>query len=257
MSWIVWSEKSKEIPFKTNKTGEGDGELKVACELGTCNLGQNSPYDIEIEFDGIKKKYDVKKLDTQNDFNTGKEGRDALRRIKHLHTSLLDSVTELSANYSKMFTRDEITLLSQFHKVSPDELAVGTLNKLHNLCELLHHKEKTIRSTLPTIQFTSLSQTIDIPIDIYHGICKKIGLPFPTEHSHLEETIHILQKMEHVYILNPALFMSELDRLVENIFADVKLIIVDEEKGYMFMEDLTKIKFYRITRGNPRFKVVF
>jgi len=257
MSWIAWSEKSKDIPFKTNKTGEGDCELKVACELGTCNLGQNSPYDIEIELDGKKKKYDVKKLDTQNDFNTGKEGRDALRRIKHLHTSLIDSVAELSANHINVFTRDEITLLSQFTKVSPDELAVGTLNKLRNVCEMLHCKEKSLRSTLPTIQFTSLSQIMDIPIDIYHGICKKLGLPFPTEYSHLEETIHILRKMDHVYILNPALFTSELDRLVDNIFADVKLIIVDEEKGYMFIEDSTKIKFYRITRGNPRFKVMF
>jgi hypothetical protein len=63
--------------------------------------------------------------------------------------------------------------------------------------------------------------------------------------------------MEHVYIDEPQKLMEELDSLVGKLFTDLKLIIVHDQKGYLILTDISKIQFYRITRGNPRFKVLF
>jgi hypothetical protein len=43
--------------------GVGDGEQKVASELDTNILGQNSDFDMKIVIDGNKYECDVKKLD--------------------------------------------------------------------------------------------------------------------------------------------------------------------------------------------------
>jgi len=64
-----WTDKSKDIPFKSNIKGVGNGEDKVAAELR-----QISPNYMIV--DG--KPCDVKKLDAKDDFNTGKKGRVAL-----------------------------------------------------------------------------------------------------------------------------------------------------------------------------------
>jgi hypothetical protein len=62
--------------------------------------------------------------------------------------------------------------------------------------------------------------------------------------------------MEHAYIDKPAKFMEDLNNIVEKLFNDIRIIIVDDKNGYI-IPDITRIKFYRITRGNPRFQVLF
>lgn len=255
MSWTPWSEKSKDIPFKATKTGVGDGEDKVAAEMETRTLGQNSPYDMEFVYNGTLTKFDVKKLDAQDDFNTGKKGRDALRPLKHLHTNLLISIATLSE--STLFTPDEQGLLNQLHDVSPDELAVGTLKKLCSICEMLHLKEKALRATLPSIPFNALSYKKDMPLDLFYYNCQKLSIAFPEEYSDYEATIQVLQKMDHIYIRHPKQLMEDLNALVQKVFTEVKPIVVDNDKGYMILKDVFQIQFYRITRGHPRFKVIF
>jgi hypothetical protein len=125
--WIPWSEKSADVIFEATKNGIGDGENKVASELSTEILGQNSPFDIEFIHNGILQKFDVKKLDSQSDFNTGKDGRNVLRPLKYLHTNLLISITKLAS--CTQFTTDEQLILSKLQDISPDELSVGTLRK--------------------------------------------------------------------------------------------------------------------------------
>lgn len=252
MSWIPWTDKSSDIPFKSSKNGVGDGEEKVARELDTTTLGQNSSYDMKPVLNGVETKCDVKKLDTQNDFNTGKEGRDALRPIKSLHTTLLNSLNEF-AN-SSLFTPTEQAELAWFHDVSPDELAVGTLDKLRKICMMLFTKKQRIRSALPTISFTFNSQTHTTPLDIYYSICQKLGMELPEE---MTETLTLLRKMDHPYIDEPDRLMADLNSLVGHLFADITIIIVDSVNGYRILNDISKVQFYRITRGNPRFKIVF
>lgn len=255
MSWIAWTEKSKDISFESSTKGEGDGEQKVARELGAKTLGQNSTYDMIPTLNGVKIKCDVKKLDAQNDFNTGKEGRDVLRPIKTYLTILLDYMSVFAK--SEVFTADERTELSRFHDVSPDELAVGTLKRLKEVCAMLSLKKKTLRSTLPIVQFEVFSQKKEMSVDLVYSICQKSDVIFPAEVHSFMETILILQKMDHIYIDNPDRLVEDLDSLVEKIFTDTKVIIVDKNKGYMILENTSMIQFYRITRGHPRFKIIF
>jgi len=254
MSWTAWTDKSTAIPFKSSRTGTGDGEDKVAAEMGTCALGQNSPHDMEFLYNEKHTKFDVKKLDKQNDFNTGKEGRDALRPLKHNLATLLMSIAALSEN--SFFTHDEQELLGELRSVSPDEIASGTLQKLSAICEMLHPKEKALRATLPTVSFTVLSSTNEMPLDLYYYTCQKLAIPFPEEYRSFEDTILILQHMDHKYIHQPNTMMEELNGLAQQLFTEVKLIVVDSEKGYRIVTDTNQIKFYRITRGHPRFKIV-
>lgn len=44
MNWTRWSEKSKDIPFKSTLKGVGDGEQKMSAELETPIKGQNSSF---------------------------------------------------------------------------------------------------------------------------------------------------------------------------------------------------------------------
>lgn len=259
IDWIPWSEKSQDIPFKSTTIGVGDGERKVAREMDTNILGQNSPYDIEIFSEGVSMRYDVKNLDVNNDFNTGKHGRDALRPVKYLHIQLLLFINELSSSNDDVdvFTTEERLLLHKVKNVSPDELSEGTLCNICNACEMLNSKKKKLRSSLLVTRCTVFSNTIDIPVDIYYVICNKLNLPFPLEYSSYVGTIRILRKMDHIYIENPKMLMNDLYRLVEQIFSEIKVIIVDEHCGYKIINDTCKIKFYRITRGHPRFKVLF
>jgi hypothetical protein len=255
MEWTPWSDKSKEIPFKSTITGVGDGEQKISKEKDTPFLGQNSSYDMMLTLNGIATKCDVKKLDTQNDFNTGKEGRDALRPIKMLHTIFLDSLTMFAE--SDLFTSEERADLMQFKNVSPDELAVGTLKKLKPICLMLNSKKKSLRSMLPLVPFTAYDQTKEMPLDLYYSNCQKLGLDFPNAFSSYIDTILILQKMEHIYIDEPNKFMEDLNAVVGKLFVDIRIILVNKDKGYMILPDANRVKFYRITKGHPRFQILF
>ena len=253
--WTLWSDKSKDISFKSTITGVGDGEQKVSIELDTPIFGQNSPYDMMPILNGVKTKCDVKKLDSQNDFNTGKEGRDVLRPIKMLHTTFLDSLNVFAG--SDLFNPEEKAKLVCVKDVSPDEVAVGTLQKLKEICVMLNLKKKTLRSTLPHVPFTANGQTKDIPLDLYYSVYKTLDLDFPTVFSSHIDTILILQKMDHIYIDEPSKFMEDLHAVVGKLFVDIRIILADKDKGYMILPDASRIRFYRITKGNPRFQVMF
>ena len=255
MNWNPWTDKSKNIAFKSTKTGVGDGEEKVACELGTNVLGQNCSYDMKPMINGTLKECDVKKLDVQNDFNTGVKGRNALRIIKMKYVLLFESLRVLSE--STIFTSEEKQLLQFFIDVSPDELAVGTLKKLKDICEKLNIKWKNIMEAIPTIQpFSDQFGPVSMTLDVYYMLCEKMKRPFPVEYSSYEPTLKILKQLDHIYIEKPNLFTEDLNNLV-NCLKDITLIIVDEKKGYMFISDISRVRFLRITRGHPRFQIVF
>ena len=256
MNWIPWTDKSNGIPFKHTMPGIGDGEEKVAAELGTVVLGQNSPYDMMPVLNGVATKCDVKKLDKQNDFNTGVEGSNALRLLKMKHVTLLESIQALRE--SPLLTSQEKMTLNFFADTSPDELAVGTLRNLVETCKMLHGKWKEITGSLPTVApFQDAQGPVSMPLDLYWIVCQRIGRPFPVEFASFESTLQILQLLDHIYIRNPLTLMEDLQGLVQRIFQGLTLILVDEKKGYMFLSNLNRVKFMRITRGHPRFQIVF
>jgi hypothetical protein len=255
MSWNQWTPKSNMISFKSITSGVGDGEDKVAHELETAVLGQNSSYDMKPIINGIALKCEVKKLDVQNDFNTAKEGRNALRPIKSYHYNLLESLRNLSESQDSIFPEEVKQLLQTLANINPDEMSVGTIRKLKESCEKLHLVRLKIIESLPTVQLSNPSgETFSMTLDVYYGMCETIGQPFPTEYVSFEPTIRILQHLKNRYIQEPHLFTDDLNNLVQ-FLNDVTLIIVDEQKGYMFI-DISHVKFLRITRGNPRFQIV-
>lgn len=248
MLWKQWTKKSENIAFKSCKNGVGDGEEKVAHELESIVLGQNSTYDLHI--DGIN--YEVKKLDKKNDFNTAKKGRSVLRPILKDIDGLLDSLHELG------LLKEYKELLKPIENVYSDELAVGTIRKLISVVEILNEKLLKLLELIPTELFYQKEdeKPLSIRLDLYFRICKETKQDFPEKYVSLEPIMKIIQLMNNKYIQEPDLLNKDLDTLPVNFLKDVSLIIVDKHKGYMFIDDISKVKFLRITRGNPRFQII-
>lgn len=251
--WMNWTDKSNEISFKTNVKGVGDGEEKVAAELDTNVLGQNSDFDMKIIIEGIECDCDVKKLDNHT-FNTGVKGRNALRPIKTKITDLLNSFRKISG--SNVLSHEETTFLQSFEEVSPDELCVSNIQKLNKLSHILHEKRKQIILTLPNVQpFTKKDDGSIIQMNLleYYNICLILKRDLPEEFDKFNDVLMWLNYTSHEYIMNPDALHDSLNSLV-SIFSGLKLIFVDEKKGYCILHDMTNIKFERITRGHPRFR---
>ena len=251
--FINWSQKSSHIPFKSNCVGVGDGEQKVAYELNTRILGQNSGYDMNITIDGVTIPCDVKKLDKYT-FNTGVKGRNLLRPIKHKLTELLTTFKKLCD--SSFVSCDEKELLSTFERISPDELCVSVIHKISHACLALHKKREGILQHIPSV--TPLLNIDGVPIEMslykYYCICKIMDTPLPIQYTPYINNLSLLDYLSHEYIVEPTQFTESLQSLI-SMFSELKLIFVDEHKGYCIWNDIERIKFERITRGNPRFRV--
>lgn len=252
--WINWTDKSKDISFKTTIKGVGDGEQKVASELNTNILGQNSDFDMKIIIEGIEYECDVKKLDN-NTFNTGVKGRIALRPIKTKITDLLNSFRKILS--SNILTQEEITILQDFEEVSPDELCVSNIQKLNKILHLLHKKRQELILTLPNIQpfIKKDGSIVEMNLFDYYNICLILKQDIPEEFNKFKDILMLLNDISHEYIINPDELNNSLNTLV-SIFSGLKLIFVDEKKGYCILNDILNIRFERITRGHPRFRLV-
>lgn len=254
MTWNPWTVKSADIPFKKDQEGVGHGEKKVAKELETTVLGQNSPYDMNAIINGVETRCDVKMLD-KGTFNTGVEGRDALRPIKNTFGQLLIKLKEI--DLENMLNYEERKILGT-KKISPDELSVQTLNRLFRICSVLHTKQADLRSKLPAVRpfiDKATGHELEMTTDVYYNICEQLGIPFPAEMSGHIDACRKLKILDHPYISNPNKLNEDLEGLTY-IFQHITLIFVDKEKGYYICNDKGNLKFTRITRGNPRFKVV-
>lgn len=232
IEWINWTDKSNNISFKTTIKGVGDGEQKVAHELDTKILGQNSDFDMKVIIEGIEYECDVKKLDN-NTFNTGVKGRNALRTIKTKITDLLNSFRKILG--SKILTQEEITILQNFEEVSPDELCVSNIQKLYTILHLLHKKRQQIILTLPNVQpFIKKDGTIvEMNLFEYYNICLILKQDLPEEFNELNDILLLLHDISHEYIINPDKLSNSLNSLV-SIFSELILIFVDEKKVFVF-----------------------
>ena len=248
LAWTPWTAKSEGIPFETQRDGIGDGEDKLAAELDTVPYGQNSPYDMDIMLDGVKRQSDAKKLDNGT-FNTGVKGRDALRPIKTKIDVLLETLRTLEPK--PIFSAEEKARIHALSDVSPDELCVKKLIHLNSVCVMLKQKQDQIRASLPTVTYLTEKMTVDK----CYAICEILNRPIPAEYVQYSDTVQLLKLLTHDFINDTDRLNRELNALV-SIFTDIILIFVDKQKGYSILKDLTNITFQRITRGNPRFRVL-
>ena len=71
----------------------------------------------------------------------------------------------------------------------------------------------------------------------------------------INDILLLLNDISHEYIINPDKLYNSLNSLV-SIFSGLKLIFVDEKKGFCILNNILNIKFERITRGHPRFRLL-
>ena len=248
LTWTPWTAKSEDIAFETQRDGIGDGEDKLAAELDTVPYGQNSPYDMDIVLDGVKRQSDAKKLDNGT-FNTGVKGRDALRPIKTKIDVLLETLRTLETK--PIFSAEEKAQIHTLSDVSPDELCVKKLSHLNSIIKMLKQKQDQIRASLPLVTYLTQEMTVDK----CYAVCEILSHPIPLPFIQYSDKIQLLKLLTHDFINDTDRLNRELNALV-SIFTDIVLIFVDKQKGYSILKDLNNITFQRITRGNPRFRVL-
>jgi hypothetical protein len=242
-TWIPWSEECEKIPYTTEKKGIGNGEMRIGFISGASPNGQNEPFDFDIPNYG---KYDVKQLDKYT-FNTGRDGRDALRRVKAKIIGILSLV-------------DAPNVLAE---ISPDEISKKNVANIKRYLNQLNDYKKSLYKQLFVHQMydpvtgasndcnsfefykaLSVTRTPDEIIEI-------MGLESYTVAKKLDD-------LSHPYIDSPEQMTIDLNNIAGEIFNDIGLIFVDEKNGYHIMKNpAPNLEFERITRGSPRFRVRF
>lgn len=90
-TWNAWTNKSKEVSFKSTEQAVGDGEHKLGAEYDVKPQGQNVSYDLDI----LGEKWEVKKLDSDNSFRLGIEVSSNYRQVIDCVTRILEQVLNL------------------------------------------------------------------------------------------------------------------------------------------------------------------
>lgn len=256
MNYRPWTTKSEGVGFKSTTIGEGDGERKVAAELGTVILGPNSLYDMTAILSGVEHRCEVKKMDPDGSFATGVEGRNRIRPLKNTLFQLQEQVRHLQD--APYFTLEERVAVAWFLGVSLDELAAGTIRRIHELLVMLHGLRVRWLAELPMVQvFHPLTgKPMTVRSDMLHGVMEVLGTGAGTGAGYDERRVRLLGYLTHDYIMDPGAFRAALGDL-RDMFGGLTLIFVHEKKGYCVWNDtMGEIQFHRITRGCPRFRVV-
>lgn len=215
-----WSDKSKDIPFKTTKKAVGNGEEKLAKELDilTGVGGQNNIIDLVHPILGNISVKDM----TNTDCTLGTKGCQSMRIIFRTVINLFvcwvlkyKSQCELAGKFhdriNQRYGSSKTTILEGIDR---HELSKTNLSELNSLVNDL--QECKLSSE---IKYSSLtSEYVDDIVDNLGG--------------------KSLQEL--------------LDNCAQKEAVDMTLIVVDENKGWCVVKDIGKISCPRITRGAPR-----
>lgn len=215
-----WSNKSKDIPFKSNKKCVGNGEEKLASELDITSPigGQNSTVDLEHPNIGNISVKDM----TRDDCTLGSECTQGMRKIFRKTVNLFVAWIEKygqSCELAKKFhsyinTKNGYSRLTIFEGIDRYELSKTNLMELNKNLEEL----KKIKVDTKVIYDSLNSEYID---DIICNMGDKS-----------------LQEMLNDCVRKEAINMT--------------LIIVYKDKGWILIKDYSKLSCPRITRGSPR-----
>ena len=222
--YTLWSDKSKDIPFKSQKKGIGNGEEKVKKELNILSSvgGQNSTYDL-IDQNGVK--ISVKDM-TKSDCTLGVNGSTDMRKI------LFDIIC-IFIQWTKKY-KDECKLANYFY---------NNINKKYG---------KSKKTMLECIYRLELSKT---------NLLKLNKLLFKLKYEYLIYK-KLNNSLESEYIediineLNNNTLMELLDNCVRREAQRMKLIIVHEERGWVIIDNINDLNCPRITRGAPRINYI-
>lgn len=269
--WIRWSEASKNILFKSNVKGVGDGEMKLCSEYKVTPLGQNSSHDIEVN----NVKYECKKLDTDNSFRLGVTSQKDLIQISKHIVELFDSVkslssllidddvkTKIDSEVNNIHTVSGRSKFSLYEGVLRSEISGTNLKKLNNVISNIVDITKESKN----ICNNNMHHMYD-PLDGYkklysadkvYGMLKLnrcsdkvVKKKLSTCYNHA--VIAHICNIEH---FANSTVMCKLNNTVRRIFTDVTLVIVDEQRGYKLVTDTDKLVCARITNKTIRCMIV-
>ena len=267
-SWNPWT-KTNTVQFKSKSNAIGDGESKLGEEFKTKPLGQNKSYDLEVN----KEKWEIKKLDDDGSFRLGvsvsTKYNDLLFRVINCYMTLTKIKDQLLSQNIKnriMKIYDEIETAHGRAKHSiivglfQNELAEANLNKLNELLESL----KDIISFEP--QIIEMYSSFDGGKNEYSSLdaVKKINIENISQDQIFElfrdpesydENFICSQISEHLVILKNETLKEKLDEIVRSAFQGLRLVLVDQQKGYKPLSTLDSVFCYRITSGGPRCKI--
>ena len=223
-----WSDKSKDIEFKSNENCVGNGEKKLAKELDIITEvgGQNSVVDL------IDSKYGLGNIsvkDMTNDSCTlGTEGCKDMRKIFR-------------------------TILNPF---------VCWAEKYKNKCEFANKYFNDINNINGSSRTTILNgidrcELSKSNISKLNDILEKLKENFNSQ----TKSNYISLKSEYIIDVVDALkvnsLQEKLNECVRNEAIKMTLIIVHKKKGWIIVKDTTRLSCPRITRGAPRIKYNF
>lgn len=213
-----WSDKSKDVPFKSSQKCVGNGEEKLAKELDILTPlgGQNSTVDLIHPNMGNISVKDM----TNDDCTLGTEGCNDMRKIFRTIINLFvcwiikyKSKCELANKFyneiNKKYGSSRTTIICGIDRLELSKTNLQKLNELFN--ELKKHKSEKEYESLE-------SEYIN---DIVNSLGDKS-----------------LQDMLNECVRKEATIMT--------------LIIVDEKQGWLIVKDINKLSCPRITRGAPR-----
>lgn len=269
--WNEWTEKSINIPFKSNVNSIGDGEHKIGAEFDVAPLGQNFSYDLLI----YEEKWEVKKLDSDNSFRLGVGVSSyytpvisnvirILERVLLIENKLQPSkikteFQEIVYEINNKSGNSHTLLLDGLRK---NEVSASNLDKANTIIEKL--KNISIDGENKMLLFNSFNGK-KMEYNFSDSLVK-----LSVEKIPLEEKIKLFGSVDNY---NKTLIVNELkldlklfsnqslrellDEIVRNIFStDLKLVLVHEKKGFKPLTNLKNIYCNRITSGLPRCKLI-
>jgi hypothetical protein len=214
----AWSDKSKDVPFKSSLKCIGNGEEKLAKELDiTAPLGgQNNTVDLIHPDLG---KISVKDM-TNDDCTLGTEGCNYMRKIFRTIINLFvcwiikyKSKCKLANKFyneiNKKYGSSRTTIIDGIDRLELSKTNIQKLNELFN--QLKKHKSEKEYETL--------------------------------ESEYINDII---------YSLGDKSLQDMLNECVRKEATEMTLIIVDEKKGWLIVKNINKLSCPRITRGAPR-----
>jgi hypothetical protein len=212
--WVAWSEKSKDVDFKSSSKCIGNGEHKLAKELDieTKPGGQNSTVDLHHKDIGPISVKDM----TSDDCTLGTEGSQRMTRV---FIKVLYPLINWCEKYSSqcIHAKDVLDKLSYNSTTSKMTLIQGIERReisgsnFVKINEIIEHVKKIKKDVVPNEYITD--------------ICD--------------------------YMKNDT-FQDKMNECVREEALVMTLIIVHKTKGWMIVKDVSKLSCPRITRGSVR-----
>lgn len=268
-NWNQWTIKSDNVSFISNQNAIGHGEQKLGAEFDVIPLGQNFTYDLEV----LGERWEVKKLDDDNSFRLGVN-------VATLYTPLISNLIRVLEKL--IFIKQDLLeceignqIKSCIHRVEnisgrSNTLLIDGLRK-NEVSESNLNKANSIIEDLKVIMLSDGTLNLHSSIDgLKNDYCiidafRKIMI----EKISIEEKIQIIGDRNNfnrllltnlIYddmkIFEGRSLRENLNQIIRSVFSNVKLVLVDDTRGFKPITNLEYIYCNRITSGFPRCKIL-